>query len=140
MPSEQNQARWVGARKVWPALGDRQAPFDSYREREYVANAPAGQNILTATAVTAGNIWIIEHMLAYNETSAITRLELALWYDGGYVYLRRDVTVAANTEIVWTGQLTLVEGEYVGAVFSGCNLNDNIALEIAGYKVAEDVL
>lgn len=114
----------------------------SYKDRyfEHVESllVAAGNHTLTASSPPAGEIWAITNAYAYNDVSAITWIENWL-HDGAAAYRLSNILSPAIREPAhWTGLALIKPGDSIRARFTGCVLNDNIYLNIAGYKMTKE--
>jgi len=108
---------------------------DRYSERTSNLNASAGTNVLSATAVPSGEVWIIQSAGAFNINTNPTTINVSV-FDGAV-----DGTIASqaspgiNVRVLGTGAFLMKEGDYVRAIFEGCVAGDDIYLDVWGYKM-----
>jgi hypothetical protein len=107
----------------------------SYKDGSKDTNASAGLNYLSLTAVPDGEIWIVTHIVAYNDNSICSVLQLQMRSGDSTYLIRRVVNVAADEEILWTGNIIMEAGEYIRGLYAGCNAGDDIYLYALGYKM-----
>jgi len=100
-------------------------------------NALAGVNVLSLTAVPAGEIWIIQAIAAKDANNIVGTLTLQCVANGTPVPLISKATPAVNEFVCWTGALVIKEGSFVRAVYTGVILNDD--LEIYSHHVRIDI-
>jgi hypothetical protein len=92
------------------------------------ADTAAGTVTIESDAVTAGEIWDVQAVLAYNSVSAVTSVFLHCLINGVQVGLLWQGSPAVSTPDIWTGKITLSEGDKVRATFAGCSLHDSVVL------------
>ena len=98
-------------------------------------NAAAGTVTLNSSAVPANRLWVIKFAAAYNTVSAITKISIG--YDVSGVLWVNNVILgpAIDQPVVSNGEMILIEGNKVSAVFDGCVAGDDIYLAINGYRI-----
>lgn len=108
---------------------------DRYAERVSDLNAAAGTNILQGTAVPAGEVWVIQSIRGVNVNSIPTLVELRVQSATIMAVLEIATPAAANESVLWSGAIFIKEADRTSARFEGCVLNDDLYLDIWGYKM-----
>jgi len=108
---------------------------DRYADSDSDLSAAAGTNVLSLTSVPAGEVWRVASIAAFDGSSNITTLILSLGLGGTTHYLASQPITAAGQLVLWTGDVTLKEGDSIVATFYGCVLNDDLFLSACGYKM-----
>ena len=128
------QYAWDGA--AWRKAALPLGYTDRYAERQSELSAAAGGNTLTGSTVPAGEVWIVTSAHAVNESSAITILQIDL-YDGTNNFIIASLLApAARIPLDLKSPIVLKAGDRLRALFFGCTLNDDLYLDILGYKMA----
>ena len=109
--------------------------YDRYWERQYTLSATAGTNFLAGTAVPAGEIWVVTSLRGVDVNTSPSSLTLQAYDGTTTIVLARKLSPGINTDVIWSGQAFLKAGDYIQARFDGCTLNDDIYLDIMGYKM-----
>ena len=123
---------WQKAPLLWGYSG-------RWEERIILANAVAGGNILTCTAVAGGEVWVLQAASIVNKNSTSGPNQIYLKSTSTYPVLAMTATIAANTSLPWDGAVVLAEGDVVRGEFGGCTLNDDLHLNVWGYKMDIDL-
>jgi len=118
----------------FPRAGNLPFTYKSVlQQANALAAAGAGWESWAGAAVPAGEIWIVTHVAALNETSAAAALILAV-YDGvTYYHLKAAGATASNVTVDWQGWVPMVEGQYIEAWKSGGVAADSLLLIVRGY-------
>lgn len=112
---------------------------DRYVDSETDLSADAGTNNLSLTAVPAGEVWKVTSISAFDATSDITTLTLSVILGAVTHYLKVEAITVASQLVLWSGELILKEGDYVGAAFYGCTALDDLYLTACGFKMDVDL-
>lgn len=106
-------------------------------KREVKANTDcaAGYNLLTGTAVPAGEVWKITggHILNNINNSGVTQLAVNL-SGSNYQVLNKATLTAAVAEMFFS-EIYMIEGDFFVCHFYGCILNDDIYMAYHGIKM-----
>ncbi len=97
---------------------------DMQVEKVEVASAPSGTNLLNSTTVPAGEIWKVETVSIRDINSAPSRVDLLLYSPSGSSVIISDLSPGANVWILWQGNMTMMEGEYLQAQMFGITATD----------------
>ncbi len=127
---------WIGA--AWqknPLLlgysGDKS-------QQVFNASATAGTNVLTSSAVPAGEIWIVEAVSARNLNTAPSKLILRATINSVIVALEDRQVIVAGEYATWSGAITLSQNDVITASIVGCTLNDDIYLQFSARRIDID--
>lgn len=112
---------------------------DRILEQVNVNPAPAGQNNVYIGGVPAGEVWVIESMALIDFTSACTAVRFGAYDGSSWMWFDEVLNPGAAVYSFWTGSFRVKQGDSVGGVFMGVTLNDNILLNISGYKMDVDL-
>jgi len=111
---------------------------DEYHENVWIDNAAAGNNTILGSVVPVGDVWVITSLLAYNETSACTRIHVGIRVGVMIRFLNHNQTCAVYEAAAWTGWVPMCAGNRVQSDFVGCVLNDNLSFHIHGFKMTKE--
>ena len=110
-----------------------------YTDRLYqslgLASAPAGANILSTSLVPAGEVWRLETISAADSNNSPTYMLFVIRGTGVWYPVYKNSIPLGGVYDIWTGLLTLKEGDYVSLYFYGVTLNDNLVGYVSGYKM-----
>lgn len=107
---------------------------DYYRELDSDLNAAAGQNLKTLSAVPTGEIWVVQHVVGYNDNRGV-RILLRI-RDGSDRYdLKDEISSGAGVRVIWTGEVAMYPTEQIEVAFLNTILNDDLYWGARGYKV-----
>lgn len=109
--------------------------YDRYAEAVENLNPGAGGVALAFTAVSAGEIWVIQGITALDNTSNPTAIELGILAPGISLSVYRVASPGVGVPACWGGQLVLKAGDYVRIWFSGVVAGDDIYAKAWGYKM-----
>lgn len=118
---------------------DHDEKIFSYEDvkREVKANTDcvAGYNLLTGTAVPAGEVWKITggHILNNINNSGVTQLAVNL-SGSNYQILNKATLTAAVAEMFFS-EIYMIEGDYFVCHFYGCTVGDDIYMAYHGIKM-----
>jgi hypothetical protein len=110
------------------------AYHDRIAERVSDLTADAGTNNLDSTAVPAGSVYVIQSVAAVDVDNAPTLIQILSQGTAVYGFLNEDVSPAADRALIWTGAITLKEGDYIRGHFEGVTANDDIVLDVWGFE------
>lgn len=127
---------WIGA--AWQKDPIRLGYSGDKSEQILDESASAGTNILTSSAVPAGELWVVEAISGRNVDTAPSQALLQIVANSVVVILADKETIAANEYITWSGGVTLSEGDTIRAVFFTCSLNDDIYLNYHARRIDID--
>ena len=97
--------------------------------------AAAGAHNLDRAKVEVGRLEIITSIAAIDVNSSPTVVRLGV-YDGNLEYWHKSKTSpTANETVLYTGMLTLGEGDRIRGRFEGVTLNDDLYVFINGYWI-----
>ena len=109
---------------------------EKYDERKSNTSAAAGTNSLVGTAVPAGEVWVVQGLGAVNINTACSKIHIRVDNGSTYCILVEDASPVAGNSVLWSGSILLAEGDKVTATFYTCVLNDDIYLDIWGFKMS----
>lgn len=137
MPGETDQTRWVGTRKVYPAIGDLGAITD-HVSRNWYANAQdcTVEKFISLAAVPSGEIWIVTNILMRNETS-LCDMEISI-KDG--VAIRPFCSwysIPAMQNMTWNGIVVLMGENLLRGYYRLGGATDDFRLWAQGWKIEE---
>jgi len=95
--------------------------------------AAVGTNDLQFETVKPGWILVMQHLSAYNNISACTRIRLGYWNGHRFNWLETQPAPLVTETVVLKGPLRLRDGMYPIARLEGCILNDDIFAALNGY-------
>ena len=101
-------------------------------------SASAGSNNLASTSVPAGEIWIIQAIIARDVDNAPTKIRLNVTVNSTGVVLKTETSPVTGIWVSWTGEVVLSEGDQVTVNFEGVTLNDDIYMRYHGVRVDID--
>jgi len=136
-PGEQyfKDGTWGWNGTAWVKAGVLLAYKGQVLEQVYVANAAAGANVLRASAVPVGELWVVTAMFALNITSATTSTNLGFQSGATDIGFAGTGALLAGVGFSWSGHLYLVAGQKPMCSVGGCTLNDDLYFTCNGYKV-----
>jgi len=136
---EANQVKWVGTRKVAPAIADLQAIEAVVTELQSVTTTVGGTNSLNHPAVPAGKIHVITAVVGFNVTTAPSYITHNIYEgDTRLTFLYTEPTPGANAGVLFTGLAILDSGQHIRTSIGGCNIGDAIRAGINGYQIDKD--
>lgn len=104
-------------------------------ETVFELNATAGTFTLTSTVVPSGEVHVIQALSAQNQNTDPTLIMIYATCGSDTPRIKSQATPGIAIPIVWTGNVTLIEGDTLSAQFRGCTLNDDLYFWILGYKM-----
>jgi len=108
---------------------------DRWAEQIVEDNASAGENILWATAVPAGEIWHLEKVALFNANTALSYYEVRIESPLALMRLVCGKALAASTWVTSSESLTLREGDQAYVAFGGCTAGDTLIAQFWGRKM-----
>lgn len=124
----------------WDGSNWRKLPIvwgysDRWAQRVYVENATAGTNNLNTTDVPAGEVWVLQAMASKNENKDVA-MDYTAVFNGTQVKLKVHSLPGVNTWVtLFPIGICLKEGDNARCRFLSCNLNDDLYLDVWGYKM-----
>lgn len=145
---EDDQTRWIGIRPTNPAENiptttRKQAPaisdLQAIKEVNHDLKTANGRNCTVAYSmlgfqVPAGELWIINSIMAQNLTS-LCDIELSINLGASYYNLKGFYSVEPDIFCTWNGQIVLKEDERVIMKVLLGGATDDIRLHTFGHKV-----
>ena len=135
MAGEANQAKWVGTRKVDPAIGDLQAIEEVLQFFDQKVLTATATYIVTFGPVPTGKIWMISNALAYsiNPGSAI-RIDVV---ENTTIKTRLDykITTTSYTFCGYPAVIVLDEGQHLSFEFYGYSNTNTVISTCVGYQI-----
>lgn len=135
MAGESNQVKWRGTLKIYPAIADLDAIEDTIQQ---VVTGDAVSNVCTldSVGVTAGKIWIITLISAYNNDGTAGRVRLLKRIAAVDYMLISKITVALRESVDFHGVLILNSGEKIRAYLNAIQgATDTCFLIYNGYQI-----
>lgn len=138
LPTEEhfNKGQWGWDGSVWRKLGMVWGYEDTLAVVKSELSAAAGQNVLDTAAFAAGFVYVVQAIVGIDINSNPSQIRLLAVSSGNFVPLLQTATPGADTPVLWTGHMTLKEGDYIRVRFQGCTLNDDLYVYVLGYKMA----
>lgn len=119
MPGESDQTRWVGTRKVDPAIGDLQAP-ESFMRNLVSTVAGGGPNDLDIYTVAPGKMFVCEVVNGVSNLASPARCQMMM-RKGVTDYMFYNEAVAFNWEMqIYNRAMLFDEGEILRVSFTAC--------------------
>ena len=115
---------WIGG--VWRKNPLAFGYSSDYTFQDLYTVVNEGNVARESDAVPAGKIWIVQAASAVNGTRAITRIRIYLSVNGVWLALAVDRTPAQGSDLVWSGQVVLSEGDRVKYYYEGCSADDEV--------------
>ena len=97
--------------------------------------AAAGTNTIGGTAVPANTLRVLTGVHGVDQTSAVTRLTVAVVNGGNNNRLKMNNGGAAFTHIDWQGQAFMLPGDIPRLIYEGCTLADALRTTFYGYDM-----
>jgi len=98
-------------------------------------NAAAGQNILSGSAVPAGEVWVIEVISVFNNTTACAKVVVDIVSDGQETELLYETTIVVGQRYIFDGRVTLNVGDYINVYFIDCVAGDDLYMRLHGNRM-----
>lgn len=108
---------------------------EQYFDEPEDLDADAGYNALDGTVVPAGEVYRVESIRAYDQTSTCGTIEVLINVGGTVIQTEILSNPPANTRIKWDGMCTLKEDDFIRIAYWGVTVNDVLKARIRGYKV-----
>jgi hypothetical protein len=127
----------------WDGTAWRKDPirigYSGDKTQEVTATASAGANTLQGDVVPDGEIWVVQAIIARDQTSAPSVVSLGARVNGIDIYTKRQATVAANEFVVWSeGEIILSPGDRVIATIGGATDGDILVMRYHAVRVDID--
>jgi hypothetical protein len=101
-------------------------------------NAAAGTNTVDSGTVPAGEIWTINNISVFNNTSNITSIYGYAIIGGVGVQIIYKAAPLASIATLYQGNLVLSPGDKISIVFFGCVAGDDLYLTYCGFMTDID--
>lgn len=137
MPTEEyfNKGTWGYDGTLWRKLPMLWGYSESWRERKQNLSCAAGANSLLHTAVSAGEVWVLESISVFNVQTDCTYIRIYIT-SGVMSYIFKQFSdPALNVPEQYSGRFTFGPGDVLTVTFAGCVLNDDIYSDVVGYKM-----
>lgn len=131
-----NKGLWGWDGSQWRKLALLWGYRDRYAERKYVADGVAGDNTLQTTAVPEGYVYVVQAVSVVDVSNAPTAVQINACSASVFACLKSDGSPAANVPTFWTGEVCLKKDDYIRGFLTGVTLNDDLVLDVWGYKMA----
>lgn len=127
----------VRTRKILPAIADLDAIEDVIGQ-EIGAAAAANACTLLSTGVTAGKIWIVTSIIAYNNSGTVERIQISRLANAIPYMVNSKATLVKWQSVDFHGILVLDDGEKIQATFENCQgATDFCYLYYTGYQISK---
>lgn len=103
-------------------------------EQIATTNATAGTNLLTGTAITQSEVWVIKNCSTVNSNNASTVIYLQAVIGGVTVTFFRQAPGVAGVWYYTNCDIVLGYGDYVKCYHYGCVAGDDLYFNYSGYK------
>ena len=121
---------------VWRKLPMLWGYTGTVQEITWNENAAVGLNVLYGTVVPAGEVHVIQNLVAYDVTSGITQIAVGGLKSTIHVYAFCEYAPVAGKVYTWGGNIVLKAGDRVFGQFFGCVAGDDIWMSLDGYKMS----
>jgi len=101
-------------------------------------NAAAGFDALLASAVPAGEIWVVTSVSGRDVTTAITKIIIYFTRGTDSFFVAGVQSPAKDQFLTWSGQIVLIPGDELKVGFWGTVAGDDIEMTYSGYRVDID--
>lgn len=119
----------------FPAIADLDA-IEDVIQQEISQDAVANAAILTGTGVTAGKLWIVTSICAYNNDGTAVSIYLIKTIGTTSYAITRKETLARRESVDFHGIIVLNSGEKLAGVFGGTEgATDNCRFYYCGYQI-----
>ena len=106
-----------------------------YHQPVWYYTPAAADYVLAGSVVPAGELWVVTSVFALDSNTNPTKIELSLHNGINSHWIEDGKAPGINKGVSWSGSIYLVNPNYITAGFAGCALNDNLYLDILGYKM-----
>jgi len=121
---------------VWRKLPLVWGYSDRYVEQVVEPDATV-DDVLDTTPVTAGEVWVVTNISAFNNNHAFSLLQVQAMSNGVVgPQLIYQIDPVAKVPYMWNGTVILKYDDYLRAEFTGNTADDYIFLRVWGYKMA----
>lgn len=137
MVGESDQTRWVGTRKVYPALIDMQAPeaiINWYDKYPFVAG---GTVTRYSGTVPGGKMWVITGITSYCQTVGNHQAHSIYTLLVINYRMRYQRNLGAYIPSVSSGIYLLDEGQRIGSTFNGVGAGHDCYSSCGGYQISK---
>ncbi len=124
---------WTFDGTVWRPQNQLIAYRDVVRGITVNSDAAAGSVYIDIAAVPAGQVHVINSIIAYDNTTAVTFIYEYIKSGGSYYYLNYDGVMAMRQMSKYIGTAVLRAGENIGALIGGVTLHDVLVVIANGY-------
>jgi len=107
-------------------------PIDYFLEDEAAENA--AEDSLETPRMEPGYVSVITHISAFDATTTVSSIIYVGYVSGGIFHTLKATKPTAPATIEWDGEIALREGDIVKARFVNTTANDDIFLQVNGYK------
>lgn len=107
---------------------------DVYRDFDSDTNAGAGTILKTLAAVPTGEIWVLQHVVAYNDTRG-ARILLRIKAGADRYDLKDETSAGAGVRVIWDGEIVMYPAEQIEVAFLGTIAADDLYWGARGYKM-----
>ena len=134
MAGESDRTRWVGTRKVHPAVADIDAISSFFRNMVSVV-AVGGTNVMSLITVPANKVLMVQVCGGVCDTANPAFFQARVLYDATDIFYFNSAHTAAWQIHLVTTPMVVDEGESLRAVFTSCTAGDNITGLGMGYLI-----
>jgi len=124
---------WDGS--VWRKLPLVWGYSGHYCENVNGVASGAGDAVVDGSTVPAGEVWIIEHVMANHNAGTAKRLNVVAWSGSCYTPLFDESVETAPAQRMWDGRITLPTGGKLRATVVAPGDGKKVYLHAWGYKM-----
>ena len=111
---------------------------EAYCERIPLADVAAGSFTLEGSVVTDGEVWVVTQIVAFVIGSVVTRITLQREHGEDLPWFKNLMAPPAWEGINWQGWAPLEYPNRISAYFEGCAQDDDLFLDIMGFKMTKE--
>lgn len=134
MAGESDQTRWVGTRKVYPAIGDLQAPESFVRAFIAEDNVGANYNQLVYH-VPDGKMLMLQAVSCWCFQADPTSVVFNLKTNDYYMAFHAELYGVAFTTVLWNGNILVNEDEDIRIQWYGSIATTDVVGMCFGYLI-----
>ena len=108
---------------------------DKYKEYLTKPSDPGGQKYNNGATVPEGEVWVIQNIHAYDDTTVIARIVLEVYDGAAWAPFKVVDSPAVYEGVEFNGTLVLAEDEKVRCEYVDTVNGENLYLMIRGYKM-----
>lgn len=108
---------------------------DSYIESDDTTSDGSSPTTVALTAVPEGEVWVIAHFSGYHNDAAARDVKYQAVQGSDIILMKHDASLAADTRLMWDGEIVLKEGGYVRALGVSITSGKTVYFQAMGYKM-----